>query len=182
MTLFVGHLQAGDHTAVRRAMVSVMEHRDVPAPAKLAEEVEQRTRSLGELKTQHHFVHNLGRATTDHVTDVQFGQFVVGQVQHREPLFGQTGEQLAARIVFRVRLYANENVRFAAGVVAIIEFGDLALADGFAECLEAARFFRNGYGDDGFAAFTQLGALGDVAKTVEVDVGAGIDGYKKCAR
>jgi hypothetical protein len=78
----------------------------------------------------------------DHVANVQLGQFVVGQVEHREALLGQAGNQRAARVVFRVGLHADEDVRLAAGVVAVVEFGDLALADGLAERLEAARLSR----------------------------------------
>ena len=66
-------------------------------------------------------------------------------------------------------------------MVAVVEFGDLALADRLAERFEAARFFRNGHGDDGFATFTQLSPLGYMAQTVEVDVGARVDGYQSLA-
>ncbi|KKY54547.1 hypothetical protein AAY86_00005, partial [Pseudomonas amygdali pv. tabaci str. ATCC 11528] len=75
-------------------------------------------------------------------------------------------------------LHADEDVRLAISVIAVVEFGDLALADGFAECLEAARLLGNGHGDDCFAAFAQLGALGNVTQTVEVDVGSGVDGHQ----
>lgn len=136
------HLQPRDHAAVRGAMVAVVEHRDIPAPTQLVEKVEQRARALRELEAQHHFIDDMGRMPADHVADVQLGQLIVGQVQHREALFGQAGDQRAARVVFRVGLHADENVRFTAGVVAIVEFGDLALADGFAERLEAARATR----------------------------------------
>ena len=117
----------------------------------------------------------------DHMADVQLGQFVLGEVQHRETLAGQAGHQRAARVVLRVGLHADENVRFAARVVAVIEFGDLAFAHRFAEGLEAARPLRDRHRDDGFTAFTQFGALGHVAQTVEVDVGARVDGDKGLA-
>jgi hypothetical protein len=113
----------------------------------------------------------------DHVADVQLGQFVVGQVEHREALLA-AARPARARVVFRVGLHADEDVRFAAGVVAVVEFGDLALADGLAERLEAARPLGNGHGDDRFALLAQLGALGHVAQAVEVDVGAGVDGHQ----
>ena len=109
---------------------------------------------------------------------MQLGQLVVGQVDHREALLAQVGDQGTARIAFRVGLHANEDMRLAAGVVAVVEFGDLALAHRLAERLEATGLLGNGHGDDGFAALTQLGALGHVAQAVEVDVGAGIDGHQ----
>jgi hypothetical protein len=114
----------------------------------------------------------------DHVPQVQLGQFVIGQVQHREALRAKAGDQGLARVVLRVRLHADEDVRLAVGVVAVVEFRDLALADGLAERLEAARLLGNGHGNDRFAAFAQLGALGDMAQAVEIDVGAGLDGHE----
>ncbi|RMO18328.1 hypothetical protein ALQ47_05252 [Pseudomonas cichorii] len=115
---------------------------------------------------------------TDHVPDMQLGQFVVGQVQHRETLIRQAGDQGAARIVVRVGLHADEDMRLTVGVIAVVEFGDLPLADSLAERLEAARLLGNGHGNDGFAAFTQLGTLGHMAQAVEVDVGTGVDGHQ----
>ncbi|RMR72126.1 hypothetical protein ALP80_200105 [Pseudomonas savastanoi pv. fraxini] len=113
----------------------------------------------------------------DHVADVQFGQFVVGQVQHREALAGQAGDQGAAWVVLGMGLHADEDVRLAISVIAVVEFGDLPLADGLAERLEAARLFRNRHGNDRLAAFAQLCTFGHVTQTVEVDVGSGVDGH-----
>ncbi|OSN12319.1 hypothetical protein BV341_05748 [Pseudomonas syringae pv. actinidiae] len=114
----------------------------------------------------------------NHVADVQFGQFVVGQVQHRKTLPGEAGDQCAAWVILRVSLHADEDVRFAVGVVTVVEFCDLALADGCAERLEAARLFRNGHGNDRLTTFAQLGTLCHMAQAVEVDVGAGVDGHQ----
>ncbi|RMO16362.1 hypothetical protein ALQ46_05467, partial [Pseudomonas savastanoi pv. phaseolicola] len=178
MPLFLRHHQPGNHPAVSSAVVAVVEHRDGPAAAQTVEEVEQRARSLRELEAQHHFIIDPLGMPANHVANMQFGQFVVGQVQHRKTLPGQAGDQRAARVVLRVSLHADEDVRLAIGVVAVVEFGDLPLADGLAERLEAARLLGNGHGDDRLAAFAQLGALGNVTQTVEVDVGSGVDRHQ----
>ncbi len=152
-------------------MVAVVEHRDGPATAQAVEEVEQRARSFRELEAQHHFIIDPLGMPANHVANVQFGQFVVGQVQHREALPGQTGDQGAAWVVLGMGLHADEDVRLAIGVITVVEFGDLPLADGLAERLEAARLLGDGHGNDRFAAFTQFGALGHVPQAIEVDVG-----------
>ncbi len=116
-----------------------------------------------------------------HVADMQLGQLVVGQVEHREALLAQAIDQRLARIVLRMGLHADEDVRFAVGVVAVVELGDLALADRLAEGLEAAWPLGDGHGDDRLALLAQLGALGHVAQAVEVDVGAGVDAHQHLA-
>ncbi|MCY1175150.1 hypothetical protein D9M73_153740 [compost metagenome] len=118
---------------------------------------------------------------TDHVADMQLGQFVVGQVEYREALLGQAVDQRTARVGVRMGLHANEDVRLTIGMVAVVEFGDLTFANRLAERLEAARLLGDGNGNDGFAAFTQLGTLGNMAQAVEVDVGTGVDGYQGLA-
>ena len=119
--------------------------------------------------------------TTDHMADMQLGQFVIGQVQHREALRTQALDQRLARVILRMGLHADEDVRFAVSVIAIVELGDLALAHRLAEGLEATRLFGDGHGDDRFALLAQLGALSNVAQAVEVDVGAGIDTHQHFA-
>ncbi|KPB92289.1 Uncharacterized protein AC502_5511 [Pseudomonas syringae pv. maculicola] len=181
MPLFLGHHQTRHHPAIRCPVVAVVEHRDGPAPAQPVEEVEQRARPLRELETQHHLIVDPLGMPANHVADVQFGQFVVGQVQHRKTLPGETGDQRAAWVVLRVSLHADEDMGFTVGVVAVVEFSDLALADGFAERLETARLLGNGHGNDRLAAFAQFGTLGHVAQAVKVDVGAGVDGHQRLA-
>src|SRR3546814_13235492 len=46
---------------------------------------------------------------------------------------------------------------------------------------EAARLLGDGDGDDRLALLAQLGALGDVAQAVEIDVGAGVDAHQHLA-
>src|SRR5690606_2795312 len=73
------------------------------------------------------------------------------------------------------------DVRFTIGVIAVVEFSDLPLADRLAEGLEAARLLGNGHGDDRFTLLAQLGTLGDVAQAVKIDIGAGVDGDQHLA-
>ncbi len=63
----------------------------------------------------------------------------------------------------------------AAGFVAIVELGDVALAERLAELQEAARLFRDLHGQQRFALRAEIGALGDVAQAIEVHVRAAVD-------
>src|SRR5690606_25024474 len=110
MTVCLRHLKSCHHTPVGGAVVAVMEHRDVPATAELAEKVEQRTGALGELEAQHHLVADVCGMTAHHMTSVQFGQFIIGQVEYRKTLFTQPRHQRFTRVAFRMRLYTDENV------------------------------------------------------------------------
>ena len=117
----------------------------------------------------------------DHMANVQLGQFVLGQVQHREALIAQPLHQRSTRIGVRVGLHTDKNVRFFVLVEAVVELGDLPLADSFAEGLEAAWLLGNGHGDDRLTFFAQLGALGDMAQAIKVDVGTGVDTHQHLA-
>jgi hypothetical protein len=64
----------------------------------------------------------------DHVPDMVLGHFVVGQVERRVAVLLQAVDQLQ-RLLAVTDLDADENVGFAGGVVAVVEFGDVALAD-----------------------------------------------------
>src|SRR5690606_5340607 len=133
------YLQPGYHTPIGSPMVAVVEHRDIPAPAQVVEEIEQRPRSLGKLEAEHYLVAHTRCMATDHMTDVQLGQFIIGEVEYRKALFLQARDQRLARVVFRVRLHADEDVCLTVLVVTVVELGDLSLADRLAEGLAAAR-------------------------------------------
>ena len=181
MAFVFRHLQGRQHAAVGSAVVAVMEQGDIPAPAQLVEEVEQRTRALRKLKAEHALVRHCRGVPADGMANVQLGQFVVGQVDDREPLATEIFHQCSTRVVLGVGLHADEDVRLAILVVAVVEFGDLALADRLAEGLEAARLLRNGDSDDRFALFTQFCTFRHMAQAIEVDVGARIDAHQNLA-
>ncbi len=158
-----------------------MKHADVPAAAQAVEEVEQRPGPLGKFEAEHLFLTDPCRMATHGVADMQLGQFVVGQVQHREALVAQPLDEGVTWIALGMGLDANEDMGFLAGVVPVVEFGDLPPAQRLAEGAKAPRPLGNGHGDDGFALLAQFGALGHMAQAVEVDVGAGIDGHQHLA-
>jgi hypothetical protein len=76
---------------------------------------------------------------------------------------------------------ADEHMGFGVVVDAVVELGHAArpawqLADHqFAKAPEAAALFGNRHGEQRFALFADLGALGDEAQAVEVHVGAAQD-------
>ena len=76
-------------------------------------------------------------------------------------------------------LDADEDVRFVGGVVAVVELGDVALADQRQEFLVGARLLGQRHRQHGFALLADFGALGDEAQAVEVHVGAGGHGDQR---
>jgi len=102
--------------------------------------------------------------------DMQFGEFVIGQIQHRKTCLAQAFHQGITRVVFRVSLHADENMRLVAVVITVVELGNLALTERFAERLETPRTLGNGHRDNRLAFFTKLGALRDMAQAVEIDI------------
>ena len=96
--------------------------------------------------------------------EVERGQFAALQFFHQIGSF---------RLVFD--LDADEHLRRFRVGVAVVEFGDVALAEQRAELAEAAGRLGDGDGEDGFALLADLGALGDEAQTVEVHVRAACD-------
>ena len=108
----------------------------------------------------------------DEVADVQFGHFIVGQVERRVTMLAQLLDELE-RFGARRNLDTDENVRRIGTVVAVVEFGDVAGTDQGEEFLVAAGFFRQRHGQHGLALLADLGAFGHKAQAVEIHVGAG---------
>ena len=156
-------------------MVAVVEQADVPVGRHRLEEPHQGARPLRKLETEQALVRGQRRATADEVADVQLGHLIVGQVQRLETVAGEMGGDLFA-LALPGRLDADEDVRSLGVGDAVIELGDAAPANQCAEALQAAGPFRNRDGEDGLAVLAELGALGNEAQAVEVEVGPAGDG------
>jgi hypothetical protein len=73
---------------------------------------------------------------------------------------------------------ADEDVGLGRVGVAVVELGDVAVAEQLAELLEGAGLLGDGDGQHGLALLAHLGPLGHEAQAVEVHVGAGGDGHQ----
>ena len=114
------------------------------------------------------------RVAADQMAHVQLGHFVVGQVVRLDPPRVHRAQQRRGLVPVG-DLDADENVRDARIGVAIVEFGDAALAQQRAELAEAARPLGNRHREDRLARFAELGPFGDEAQAVEIHVGAAGD-------
>ena len=165
-------LDAHQHPPIGGAVVAVVEQADVPAAAQPREKVEQGAGAFGKDEAEQPLVLHLGRVAAHHVTDVELGGLVVAQINHRKSfvfeLFLQAGLLLGAAGEF----HPAEDLGVGRIVIAIVELGDVALAQLAAEAQKAPRPFGNLHGEDRLALLPQLGALGYMAQAVEVDVGA----------
>ena len=113
---------------------------------------------------------------TNQVAHVQLGHFVVRQVERFQPVTAQVAHQ-RRNLPLVLHLDANEHLRLVGIGDAVIELGNVAPAQRGAEFFVTAGFLRNGHGEDGFAMFAHLGALGDESQAVEIGVGAARDGH-----
>ena len=116
----------------------------------------------------------------DHVAHVFGGQFVMRQVDCGVAVLSEGLRQLLVVAGTR-RADADEHLRDGGIADAVVELGDVAIADQFAEALEAAALFRDRHREKRFARFADLGALGDEAQAIEVHVGAAGDRNQRLA-
>ena len=74
------NFKRGQHAAEIRAVIAVVEKTDVPSAAQRIEELEERSRPFGELKTAEPFALDIARVPSDHVSHVQLREFVVREI------------------------------------------------------------------------------------------------------
>jgi len=125
---FVGrNLQTDQYATESGAVIAVMKQRNIPASGGLAEKIKQRAGAFRKFKTKQHFIMHQIAAPADHVADVQFGQFVIHQINHRIIVVAQGLLQL---LHFPAIMdgCTDKYMRFAATGQPIIEFGDAAIA------------------------------------------------------
>ena len=116
-------------------------------------------------------------ASADHVADVDFGYFVIGQVDIGQSGFGQLAAD-DGKVLGTCGLQTDEDVGFLVVTVAVVELGDVAAAEQVDELEKTAALFGDGYGENAFVAFAQFAAFGNVAQAMEIHVGATGYGYE----
>jgi hypothetical protein len=115
-----------------------------------------------------------GLRPPDHVANVLLRQLVVGQVQRCESVLDEGADQLS-RFVPVDDGDSHEDMGDLCVGNAVVELGDRARTQQFAEAAETASLFRNGDCEQGFPLFADLGSLGHEAQAIEVHVGAAGD-------
>ena len=70
----------------------------------------------------------------------------------------------------------DEDLRALPRAETVVEFGDRALPQDFAELEKAARLLGDLHGEQRFARLAEIRAFGHVAQLVEIHVGAAVDG------
>ena len=102
---------------------------------------------------------------------MRFGEFVIRQVERREPVGLEVAGSLAGLLPVG-DLQADKDMGHAGIGDPVVELGHVARADQFAKPPEAAAFFRDRDCEHRFALLADLGALRDKSQPVEVHVGA----------
>src|SRR5882672_10887002 len=119
----VWNLEGREHTAEVGAMVAIVEQADVPAAAERVEKLEQRARSLGELKAAHPLGADMRRSAADHVAHVQLRHLISRQIRGFVALCVQLRRDALA-IAPRPRRNPHENLRLFASAQPVVELRD----------------------------------------------------------
>ena len=106
----------------------------------------------------------------DHVTQVDFRHFVIGQIGHGIAFLAQIFQQRFAFGFTASDFDSGKNLRIARIGVTVVEFGNRAMANCMAEFAETAGAFGNRYCQQHFTSFAEFGTFGNVAHPVEVNV------------
>ena len=128
-------LESGEHAAEVGAVIAVVEQADVPAPTELLEKLRERARTFGKLESAQPLVPHLGRMAADHVTHVQLGELVVGEIDGLVPSRRELRRQRRT-VLARLRREADEDVRLLSSAQPVVELGHRAPADDRTELLE----------------------------------------------
>ena len=171
--LVLAQFERRQHAAIVGAVAAVVEQRDVPVRAQRVQKLEQRARRFRELEAEQAFLERLGWTAADHVTHVQLRHLVVGEIDHTVAAFMQQAEDLFTLLHAPAQTHADKNARIFGVGKAVVELRYRTAAQQLTELQEAALLFRNGHRQQRFTLFAQFAALGNVAQTVEVHVGAG---------
>src|SRR5262249_6455660 len=115
-------VQPEEDAAESGAVIAIVEQRDVTARAEVAEELEQRSRTLRELEGVEHLVAHVRGPAAHHVADMRLGEIVLAEVQ---ACVAQAAQVLRdrRRLVLAGDLEADEDVRFVARSEAVVELG-----------------------------------------------------------
>ena len=161
-------------------MITVVEHTDVPAGAHVLKELHQRTRPLGKLEAVNQLVECARRfrgVTTDHMAHVEFGHFIIGQIQ-RGIAFGLELIDQGSKLGAVSDLDPHKHMGSSRIIKAVVKFGNAAVTQQGQELAVATGLFRQGNGKNGFALFAEFGSFGHKAEAIKVHVRARGHGHQ----
>src|SRR5690606_37122251 len=154
----------------------VVAQRDAQDRAQSLEEFEMGTGALGKLAAVDQLICRALDPAAAHAADVQLGQSAVGAAGNGVAAAAQAGDNLPYGRLALLQTDGDGDAGRGAGGDAVVELGDGAVAEQPDEGAIGAGALRDGDGQQGLAALTGLGALGDMTQSVEIDVGPRNDG------
>src|SRR5882672_4105362 len=175
LALGLRDLDAREHPAIVRAVIAIVEQRDVPRRAHGLQEAQQRTGTLREFEAEHEFIGQGAADAADHETHVEFCGLVGTHVDDAVTGRAQPRQYRGGILLARVQPKTHEQARTFRALVAVIEFRDVMLSEGTAETEKAPRLLGNIHGEQHFAAGPDVGALRDMPQAIEIHVGAAAD-------
>src|SRR5260221_4810590 len=175
LALGLRDLDAREHPAIVRAVIAIVEQRDVPGGAHRLQEAQQRTGALREFEAEHEFIGQSAADAADHETHVEFCGLVGTHVDDAVTGRAQPRQYRGGILLARVEPEAHEQPGALRALVAVVEFRDVMLSEGAAEAEEASGLLGNIHAEQHFTAGADVGALGDMPQTIEIHVGAAAD-------
>src|SRR4051812_38280802 len=127
-----GDFKCSQYPAEIRAVVAIVEKTDVPSAAESIQKLKQRSRAFRKLKPAYALALDRLRASTHHVTDVEFRHFAVGQIGGFVTLGIEFGLDFV-RIFAALYRHSNENLRSGPLAQSVVEFRDYAFPKRIAE-------------------------------------------------
>src|SRR6056297_1240381 len=91
----VRNLQADQDPAEFPSLIAIVKQRNVPAFSHISQKIRQGAGSFWKPETEQPFMVGLGGTTADHIAQVGFGQFVIGQVNGLIAGLGKVVHQMA---------------------------------------------------------------------------------------
>ena len=113
-----------------------------------------------------------------HMTDMQLGHFVVGKIRYGITLLFKIINQVFMVLAVPGNLNTDKNLRFSVIRKAVVEFGNIAFAQGRTKLFKAAGLFRNSDTQNRFTLLTNFRALRDIAQAIKVSISATINGQE----
>src|SRR4030095_13168500 len=106
-------------------MVTIVKQADIPGVTHARQKVQERPRAFGKLEAIQEFMGSVWGMTTNHVTDVQFGHFVIAEVESVHAMRLEGGNQ-SRTLLPALYLHTHEDHGLFRISITIIEFGNVA--------------------------------------------------------
>src|SRR5262245_12941254 len=156
------HLDTNQHAPVVSAVVAVVKQADIPGVTHARQKVQEGPGAFGKFETIQELVVGVWSMTTDHVTDVQLGHFVVAEIKSAHTMLLEGGDQ-GSTLIPALHLHAHEDHGLIRMRITIIEFSNVTSPQQTTEGFKTAWPLWDDGCQHRLTLFPKLSAFGDMA-------------------